>query len=356
MKTDELYMQRALDLARQGAGHVSPNPLVGCVIVHHNSIIGEGWHRHYGGPHAEVNAINSVDNQTLLAASTLYVNLEPCTHFGKTPPCADLLIKHRIKRVVIANYDSNPLVAGRGVEKLKLAGIEVVTGICESEGHALNRRFFTSLGTHTPYVILKWAQTADGFIAQENYESKWISHALSRQLVHRWRTEEDAVLVGTRTAAHDNPRLNVREWSGRNPVRVVIDKFLRLSETLHLFDHRQPTLCYNVLKHEEHTNLVFVRVPEEDLLHYVLEDLHRRNIQSVIVEGGAHTLNSFIDQGLWHEARIFTSPRHFGKGIAAPTVKGKKQLHQPWATDWLTILYNTPTEKHHDHHQPATEI
>jgi diaminohydroxyphosphoribosylaminopyrimidine deaminase / 5-amino-6-(5-phosphoribosylamino)uracil reductase len=322
MTSDEHFMQRGLELAKLGVGCVSPNPLVGCVIVCDGAVIGEGWHKKYGEAHAEVNAINSVKDKELLKNSTVYVNLEPCSHTGKTPPCADLLVKHLVRKVVIANVDPNPLVAGKGIEKLKEAGIEVVTGVLENEGKNLNKRFFTFIEKQRPFIILKWAQTQDGFIAHSNYESRWISSEFSRQLVHKWRSEEDAVLVGTKTAAHDNPTLSVRDWSGRNPTRVVIDRFLRLPSTLKLFDKTQKTICYNVLKHEEHPNLHLVRLDEADFINQLVHDLHKQKIISLIVEGGAQTLNFFIDTGLWDEARIFTSTRSFGDGIEAPYFRG----------------------------------
>jgi len=336
--TDELFMRRALELATLGRGRVSPNPLVGCVIVHAGKIIGEGWHEKYGEAHAEVNAVNSVDNPALLPESTVYVNLEPCSHFGKTPPCADMLIAHRVKKVVVANLDSNPLVSGAGVKKLRAAGIEVITGILDKEGHALNEAFFTYITLQRPFIVLKWAETADGFIARENYDSKWISHELSRQVVHRWRAELDAILVGSRTVAHDNPQLTVRDWSGRNPVRVVIDRFLRLDQKLHVFDGSQKTLRYNLLKHEEHPGLSYVRLDESDFLQQLIKDLHKQKIQSVLVEGGAHTLQHFIDNGMWDEARIFQSPRCFEKGIAAPLIHGRLTTQRMLAEDTLKIL------------------
>lgn len=339
MTTDELFMQRALDLARLGIGQVSPNPRVGCVIVHHEKIIGEGWHKKFGEAHAEVNAVESVKDKTLLAESTAYVNLEPCSHFGKTPPCADLLIRHKLKRVVIANTDTHPLVGGAGIRKLSEAGMEVVTDVLAKEGHELNKRFFTSVEKKRPYIILKWAQTADGFLAHENYESKWISGDESRQRVHQWRAEEDAVLVGTRTAAHDNPQLTVRDWTGRNPTRVVLDRFLRLSDKLHLFDRSQPTLCYNVLKHEEHPSLSLLRLDEENFIQQVVADLPRRQVQSLIVEGGAQTLQLFIEAGLWDEARVFTSPRKFGKGIAAPVLHGEIKSVETSGPDTLSTYF-----------------
>ncbi len=328
-------MQRALSLAQLGRGSVSPNPMVGSVVVYNDRIIGEGWHKAYGGPHAEVNAIASVEDKSLLSESTLYVNLEPCNHFGKTPPCADLLIQHKLKKVVVANIDTNPMVAGEGLRKMRNAGIEVVTGILDKAGRELNKRFFTSMEKGRPYIILKWAETADGFIARENYSSKWISNELSRQLVHKWRSEEDAVLVGARTAAHDNPMLNVRDWSGRNPVRIVIDRFLRLDQKLNLFDASQPTICYNVLKHEEHQHLTLARIDEENFLSSLLEDLHRKKIQSLFVEGGAFTLNQFIKSDLWDETLVFKSPSTFKKGISAPEFKGTLVGDEPIGTDKL---------------------
>jgi diaminohydroxyphosphoribosylaminopyrimidine deaminase/5-amino-6-(5-phosphoribosylamino)uracil reductase len=304
-------MLRALELAKMGRGSVSPNPMVGCVIARDGVIIGEGWHKKFGEPHAEVNAIASIKDKKLLGASVVYVNLEPCSHHGKTPPCVDLLLEHQVKKVVVSNLDINPLVGGNGIRKLKDNQVEVVTGVLQKAGNELNKRFFTFMAKNRPFVLLKWAETADGFIAHENYESKWITHEHSRQLVHRWRSEEDAVLVGTRTARHDDPRLNVRDWVGRNPVRVVIDRFLRLSDQLHLFDRSQPTLCYNLSRHEEHKNLAMVRLGEENFLGEMLQDMYQRGIQSVMVEGGAETLKNFIDKGLWDEARVFRAPRVF---------------------------------------------
>lgn len=338
MTQDSLYMQRALELALLGKGSVSPNPLVGCVIVHDDRIIGEGWHQKYGEAHAEVNAIRSVDDKNLLKESVVYVNLEPCSHTGKTPPCADLLVQSQVKKVVIANVDTNPVVAGNGIKKLREAGIEVTEGVLEQEGRELNQRFFTYIEKQRPYIILKWAQTADGYIARENYESRWISNEFSRQLVHRWRSEEDAVLIGTKTAAHDNPGLTVRDWSGRNPVRIVIDRFLRLPKTLQVFDKAKKTICYNVLKHEEHKNLVYIRLGEGSFIQELVQDLCRQNVQSVLVEGGALTLNLFIQAGLWDEARVFSSARSFGSGIEAPVVKGNLISQETVFSDTLKII------------------
>ncbi len=337
MTPEELFMQRALDLARLGIGSVSPNPRVGCVIVKEGEIIGEGWHQVYGQAHAEVNAIATVKDKSQLAGSAVYVNLEPCSHTGKTPPCADLLISHKVKKVVIANVDTNPLVGGAGIKKLTDAGIEVVTGVLEKAGRKLNKRFFTYHEQQRPYIILKWAQTEDGFIARTNYESKWISNELSRQLVHKWRSEEDAVLVGTKTAAHDNPMLTVRDWSGRNPVRLVIDRFLRLPDKLNLFDRKVRTICFNLLKHEEHPNLSLVRLDEQDFVTSMLDYLATEKIQSVLVEGGSLTLSLFIKTAFWDEARIFASSRLFHSGIVAPTLQGNIMAEEKFLTDTLKV-------------------
>jgi len=337
---DEVFMQRVFELAVKGRGKVSPNPLVGCIIIHEGKIIGEGWHQKYGEAHAEVNAINAVQDKSLLKESTVYVNLEPCSHFGKTPPCADLLIAHEVKKVVIANLDTNPLVGGNGIKKLRAHNIEVITGICDKQGRELNKRFFTFIEKQRPYIILKWAETADGFIAHENYDSKWISGEYARQLVHKWRTEEDAVLVGRKTAAHDNPRLNVRDWTGRDPVRIVIDRYLKLPRNINVLDGSQRTICYNVIKHEEHNALSLIRLDEQNFLANLVNDLHKQKIQSVIIEGGSTTLQQFIDSGYWDEARIFTAARKFEKGISAPRIQGVLADQLKIDTDWLKVLTN----------------
>ena len=334
----ELYMKRAQELANHGRGYVSPNPLVGCVIVHDGKIIGEGWHKKYGEAHAEVNAINAVDDKSLLKESTLYVNLEPCSHFGKTPPCTDLIIQHQVHKVVIANYDTNPLVGGEGIKKLRAAGINVIPDILFKEGQDLNKRFFTYMAKKRPYIILKWAETSDGFMARKNNDSKWISDEYSRQLVHKWRSEEDAVLVGSGTAWHDNPNLNVRDWSGRNPVRVVIDRFLKLGSNQNLFNRSQKTICYNLVKEEAHKNLLFVRLNKENFLESLVQHLYSQNIQSVIVEGGAQILNSFIGKNLWDEARIFVSPQKFNSGIQSPRLSAVLQDEYKLQGDWLKIF------------------
>ncbi len=314
------FMQRAIALAGLGLGDVSPNPLVGCVIVYEGKIIAEGWHKKYGGPHAEVNAVNALKDKSLLRQSTVYINLEPCVHQGKTPPCADMLLDLGVRKVVIANTDPYPLVAGKGIKKLREAGVEVIEDVLQEAGNILNRRFFTSIEKQRPYIILKWAQTADGFIATEDYNSKWISNEQSRQLVHRWRAEEDAVMVGGNTAKHDNPQLNVRHWVGRNPLRIVVDRQLSLDSTLKLFDKSQRTICYNLQKSHVDENLEFVKLAEANFINSLLADLYKKNIQSVIVEGGAALLNQFIQNHLWDEARVFISNKKFEKGIKATTL------------------------------------
>ncbi len=333
----ELYMKRALELAGNGSGNVSPNPLVGCVIVHDGRIVGEGWHRKYGEAHAEVNAINSVEDKATLKESTLYVTLEPCAHTGKTPPCADLIGHHGLPKVVIANHDINPLVAGNGIKRLRDAGVTVIDDVLAMQARELNRRFFTYMEKKRPHIILKWAETSDGFIARKNNDSRWISDEYSRQLVHKWRSEEDAVLVGSGTAWHDNPNLNVRDWSGRNPVRIVIDRYLKLGPNQNLFNRTQKTICYNLVKNETHENLLFISLRPENFLQSVVQDLYRQQIQSVIVEGGAQIMNSFIKSGLWDEARIFISPQLFETGVPAPRLSGVLRQTLKLDKDWLKI-------------------
>jgi len=318
MTKDDKYMLRALQLAELGKGAVSPNPMVGCVIVHEDKIIGEGYHKKYGEAHAEVNAIRSVSETNLLSDATVYVTLEPCSHFGKTPPCANLLVEKGVKRVVIATVDSNPLVGGKGIAILENAGIEVKAGVLEKEARYQNRRFFTQVEKKRPYVILKWAQTLDGFVAQTDYFSKWISGSQSRQLVHKWRAEEDSILVGKNTAKYDNPRLNVRDWIGNNPIRLVIDSNLELDPSLSLFDGSAPTICFNTKKAERRENIEYVKLNDGFVIGDVLSDLNSRKIQSLIVEGGAFLLNKLIEAELWDEARVFTSQTRFETGISAP--------------------------------------
>lgn len=337
---DELYMQRALELAELGRGNVSPNPVVGCVIVKEGFIIGEGYHRKYGEAHAEVNAVKDVKDPKLIEGATAYVTLEPCSHYGKTPPCANLLVEMKVRRVVIAAVDSNPLVGGKGITILKEAGIEVVTGVLEKEARWQNRRFFTQIEKKRPYVILKWAQTADGFVARKDLSSKWISNFSSRQLVHKWRAEEDAIMVGKNTAKYDNPALNVRDWVGKNPLRIVIDSRMELPMDLKLYDQAVPTICYNTQKSEVHGNLEFVKLKSGFSVQDILQDLHQKNIQSLIVEGGSFLLNKFLESELWDEARVFTSQNKFEEGIVAPTIQKPASELISVLEDRLAIHYH----------------
>jgi diaminohydroxyphosphoribosylaminopyrimidine deaminase/5-amino-6-(5-phosphoribosylamino)uracil reductase len=337
---DEQFMQRAIELAARGLGAVSPNPLVGCVVVHDDKIISEGWHKEFGGPHAEVHALNGVSDSSRLAASTVYVNLEPCSHFGKTPPCADLLVEKKVNRVVIAIRDPNPLVSGKGIARLRAAGIEITERVLEKEGTWLNRRFFAFMKERIPYVILKWAESADGIMAPDKERPVWISNERSRQRVHQWRSQEDAILVGAGTAEKDNPRLNVRDWSGRHPLRIVMDPALRLPDSLHVFDMSQPTLRYNRVKDDKKPNLTMVRLNDEDMIPGMLHDLHARNIGSLIVEGGPKTLAGFIAAGWWHEARIFRSTTSLGKGTASPLINGEKVWEDESTGDRLSVSIN----------------
>ena len=350
MVKHEKYMQRCIELARLGAGQVSPNPMVGAVVVHDGKIIGEGYHQKYGQAHAEVNAIAQVtdkfDNAAeLLKQSVIYVSLEPCAHYGKTPPCADLIIKHQIPLVVVGCRDPFDQVDGKGIEKLKAAGIEVITGVLEKECQWLNRRFFTKVQKHRPYIILKWAQTGDGFFAPADNTQLWITGEESRRLVHQWRSEEDAVLVGKNTAAIDNPRLNVRYGDGRSPKRVVIDRRLELNKDLNIFDQSVDTFVFNEVKFDVDGRNKYIALEDFNnfVPQYILYQLYLQDIQSVIIEGGAHTLQSFIEAGLWDEARIFTGKTILKNGIKAPQITGIIAEEFPSGDDRLQIVYNEPT-------------
>ncbi|QKJ29817.1 bifunctional diaminohydroxyphosphoribosylaminopyrimidine deaminase/5-amino-6-(5-phosphoribosylamino)uracil reductase RibD [Mucilaginibacter mali] len=348
MSVHHKYLQRCIELAQLGAGYVSPNPMVGAVIVHDGDIIGEGYHQKYGGPHAEVNAVNSVlskyDNAVaLLQASTIYVSLEPCAHYGKTPPCADLIIKHRIPTVVVGCRDPFNQVNGKGIEKLQEAGIEVITGVMEQECLDLNRRFFTRVQKQRPYIILKWAQAQDGFFAPDDDSQYWITGPEARKLVHKWRSEEDAVLVGKNTARIDNPQLNIREWEGRSPKRVVIDRRLELSHDLHLFDQSVETFVFNEIKTDIDGRIKYIALEDFDnyVPQYIMFQLYLQDVQSVIIEGGAATLNSFIAAGLWDEARVFTGNKILGNGIQSPLIKGVKYEEYIIGSDQLQIIFNS---------------
>jgi diaminohydroxyphosphoribosylaminopyrimidine deaminase/5-amino-6-(5-phosphoribosylamino)uracil reductase len=347
MLYNQVYMQRCLDLAALGLGKVSPNPMVGAVIVHNDKIIGEGYHQQYGQPHAEVNAVNDAlskfDNaEDLFKQSTIYVSLEPCAHYGKTPPCADLLIKHRFAKVVIGCRDPFDKVDGIGIEKLQAAGIEVVVGVLEDECKWLNRRFFTRIQKQRPYVILKWAQTADEFFAPDDNKQFWITGPESRKLVHQWRGEEDAILVGKNTVLADNPQLNVRYGDGRSPKRVVIDRRLELSNDLNVFDQSVETLIFNEIKTDIDGKNKYIALEDFDryVPQYILYQLYLQDVQSVIIEGGAYTLNAFIAAEVWDEARIFTGKATLTTGIKAPKINGIIAAEIPLGADHLLILNN----------------
>jgi len=327
MSTSAIFMQRCLELSLLGMGDVAPNPMVGCVIVHEGKIIGEGYHRKFGQPHAEVNAIRSVKTPELLAQSTLYVSLEPCAHFGKTPPCSDLIIESRIPKVVIGTIDPFAKVAGKGIERMKKAGIEVNVGVLETDCRDLNRRFFTFHEQKRPYVLLKWAQTLDGFIDTDRTETQhptWITNTLSKRLVHKQRSEESAILIGTNTAEFDNPALTVREWAGNQPVRLVIDRTGRLNPNLQIFDRKAPTWVFTEIERQDSENLQFVTLDfSRDILPQMLTSLYQRDILSIVVEGGGELLNSFLEMNLWDEAFVYTGNQFFGKGVAAPKISGE---------------------------------
>ncbi len=319
----EIFMRRCLELASLGSGFVAPNPLVGCVIVWNNLVIGEGYHKRFGGPHAEVNAFDRVEQKELLNESTVYVSLEPCSHQGKTPPCVDLLVSNNVKRVVIGCRDSNPTVNGKGIDRLKRAGIEVVEGILEEECRQLNKRFFTFHERRRPYVVLKWAQTLDGYIDRVRDEDikgiNWVSSELTKTLVHKWRSEEQSILVGRNTIINDNPSLTVREYDGQNPIRIVIDSQLQISQDLNIYSNEAPTLIFNRIKNEKKENVEWIKISETSTTN-ILEELYNREISSVFVEGGSRTLQYFIIDNVWDEARVIVGNTKFGDGVKAPII------------------------------------
>lgn len=306
-------MRRCFQLAANGLGMVAPNPMVGAVIVHQDKIIGEGYHRKYGEVHAEVNAVNSVADSSLLSEATIYVSLEPCAHFGKTPPCVDLLVKHRFKRVVIANRDPFDAVDGKGIDRLIANGIDVEVGVLEQEGRELNRRFFTFHEQKRPYIILKWAQSKDGFVGREN-ESVWITKPETRKLVHLWRSQEMGIMVGRNTVQIDDPELTARDVVGNQPTRIVIDRLATLPSSKRVFNSAAPFFVLNEKVDSEH----YFKIDFGDFFAQAMDVLHRKNIGSLIVEGGSNTLQRFIDAGLWDEARVLTGDVHLGRGIKAP--------------------------------------
>ena len=327
MDVSGLYMARCLELAERGRGNVAPNPMVGAVIVCDDRIVGEGYHRCYGEAHAEVNAIASIRDESLLRKSTLYVSLEPCSHYGKTPPCAELIIKKGIPRVVVACLDPYPEVAGRGIKMLREAGVEVITGVMESEAIELNRYFMTANTKRRPYIILKWAQSADGFIdrIRKNATEKpaKLSTPITRMMVHKQRSEVQSIMVGPNTAILDNPSLTVRSWAGRSPVRILVDRNMRVSKDCRLFDGLQRTIIYtikdisdmrtNIL---EKMNIEYVKMEDDDrFFQNMLANLYSKNIHSLLVEGGTCIHRCFADEGLWDEMIVETAPVYLGSGV-----------------------------------------
>ena len=336
--TDEIYMQRCIDIAKRGIRAVAPNPMVGCVLVVEDKIIGEGYHERYGEAHAEVNAINNVSNQNLLKNATLYVSLEPCSHTGKTPPCCDLLIQKGIKKVIVGTKDPNPLVGGKGIEKLKNSGIEVSEGILKDQCLELNKRFFTFHEKQRPYVILKWAQTLDGFLDQirKDGEQKinWISEPETKTLVHKWRSEEQSILVGRNTITNDNPSLTVRDYGGMNPIRLVIDSQLQISGNLNIYSKDAPTIVFNRVKDKKENNVEWIKIKETST-NSILEELYKRGIQSVFVEGGSRTLQYFIIDNLWDEARVIVGQKYFKEGYKAPIINKVPVKSMPFGKDMI---------------------
>ncbi len=337
-------MQRCFELARNGQGFVAPNPLVGAVVVANGQIIGEGWHRMYGQAHAEVNAIAAVRDKSQLKAATLYVNLEPCAHYGKTPPCANLIVNSGIRHVVVANRDPFEAVDGKGLEHLRTNGVHVELGIGEDEGRELNRHFFTFHEQKRPFIALKWAQTLQGYIApldtnQAAYPA-WITHPATRKIVHQWRAQHSAILVGWRTVATDNPELTVRDVAGTSPLRVVIDPNNRLSGSYRTFNEAAPTLIFARHKPSVEGAFEWVEWPA-DGLQGVLNELYRRTVTSVLVEGGAATLNAFISAGLWDEARVITGLNEFTNGLAAPTLAHFPVTESSYAGDRISLYRRT---------------
>jgi diaminohydroxyphosphoribosylaminopyrimidine deaminase/5-amino-6-(5-phosphoribosylamino)uracil reductase len=330
MTKHEFYIKRCLQIAKNGIGTSRPNPSVGAVIVLDNKIIGEGFTSKYGDHHAEVNAVNAVKDKSLLKEATIYVTLEPCSHFGKTPPCADLLVKHQFKNVVIGCVDSNSLVAGKGIKRLKKAGINVVVGVLEEECKTHHKRFFTVQNKKRPYIILKWAASKDGFIApltKNEQKPVWISNKFSQQLVHKFRSEEHAILVGTNTVFADNPKLNVRSWTGNDPVRIVLDSSLRIGKNANIYDKSVKTIVIKNkgCKSSENDKILFFEEIDfsNNVAEQICEVLQKYQIQSVIIEGGTQTLQTFIDANLWDEANVFTGDSLFKKGVKEPELSGR---------------------------------
>ncbi len=341
----EKYIRRCIELAKSGLGSVSPNPMVGAVIVHNGKIIGEGFHRKYGEAHAEVNAVNSVKDKTLLKNSKIYVSLEPCAHVGKTPACTDLILREQIPKIYVGSVDPFELVQGKGIRILSNAGRKVVAGILEKECISLNKRFYTFHQKKRPYIILKWAQTLDGYIDSDkksNNAPSWITNEFCKTLVHKWRTEEDAFLVGTNTVIQDNPQLTARNWHGRNPVRITIDKDCLLDlKKYKIFDTSAETWVFNAKKDSRQNNILYIKADfSKNLVQQIIETLYYHKIQSLVVEGGTETLKSFIEEDLWDEARVFTGNKIFHAGVKSPEFKFIPQETHLYGNSKLEIYYH----------------
>lgn len=343
MKNPQLYMERCLQLAQLGLGYVSPNPIVGAVLVHDYRIIGEGYHQKLGGAHAEVNCINSVspEDKALIPLSTLFVSLEPCSHFGKTPPCTDYILMHGIRQVVIACSDSSAKVNGKGIQILRDAGVEVIEHVLEEEAQWLNRRFFTNCALQRPHIVIKWAETADGFIGSQLQRTK-ISSIHTDPMVHQWRSQEDAIWVGYQTALVDNPRLNVRFAIGKNPIRIVFDRDCTLPPSLHLFDQTQDTIVFNTIKSTSKPNLTYLKIDPENYVQQIIDNLESFDISSILVEGGTQLITKLFDMNAWDEARIIHSPMTLDQGIQAPQLPSQHQMIEAYTSspDRISIYKN----------------
>ncbi|MFV0289304.1 MAG: bifunctional diaminohydroxyphosphoribosylaminopyrimidine deaminase/5-amino-6-(5-phosphoribosylamino)uracil reductase RibD [Mangrovibacterium sp.] len=346
MSTNEKYMRRCVELAQLGAGNVSPNPMVGAVIVFNDQIIGEGYHRKYGESHAEVHAINAVQNKESLKHSTIFVSLEPCAHYGKTPPCAELIIKSEIPRVVIGSIDPFAKVAGKGIEMLRAHGVDVIVGVEKDLCDELNRSFFTFHRLKRPHIILKWAQTLDGFIDRDRSNPElglptWISNEHSRTLVHKQRTEVDAILIGTNTAFKDNPSLTVRDWSGKQPLRLVIDKNNRLPENLNIKSGDAQTIIFTNVQANDSELVQYVRLNfNQNIIPQMLQWMFQHDIQSVVVEGGNVLLSSFIAANQWDEAHVYIGNNWFGAGVKAPQITQHSALTETIDDTLLKVFKN----------------
>ncbi|WP_026753369.1 bifunctional diaminohydroxyphosphoribosylaminopyrimidine deaminase/5-amino-6-(5-phosphoribosylamino)uracil reductase RibD [Sediminibacter sp. Hel_I_10] len=352
MKIHEKYIKRCIEIAKNGLGATAPNPMVGCVIVYKNQIISEGYTSAFGGNHAEVNAISKIKDLSVLKSATLYVTLEPCSHYGKTPPCSNLIIEKQIPKVVIGCVDDNPLVAKKGIAKLEAAGCEVMVGVLEAECKAHHKRFFTFHNKKRPYIILKWAETKNGYIApdqKEKQEPVWITNRYSRQLVHKWRAEEQAILVGTNTVLDDDPSLTVRDWTGKQPLKIVLDHSLKLPKDAAVYRGIEKVIVIsskeNVTKSNDSflENTILESIDWQDHNHIaqqICDTLYQHHINSVIIEGGSKTLQTFIDENLWDEARVFTGSNTFNDGILAPKFSGRLISEANILTDNLSIYNN----------------